>query len=63
MFVWSGATTQFDRLAPTGNQTKVEYRVELTLLGITVGLPFGDHVRQSLSTQPKLTVEQGVRRC
>ena len=38
--------------------TKAERGVELTLLGILFALPLGDHVHQSLTTQPNLMLEK-----
>jgi len=54
-----GLWARIDRLTPP-NQTKAERGAELTLLGILFGLPFDDHVRQSLTTQPNLSFEQAM---
>jgi len=40
------------------NQVKAEHGAELMLLGILFALPFDDHVCQSLTTQPSLSLEQ-----
>src|SRR6266853_4128080 len=52
-----GLWAKIDRLTPI-SQTKEEHGAELTLLAILFALPYEDNVRQSLSTQASLTLEQ-----
>lgn len=48
---------KIDRLTPEC-QTKEERAAELTLVGILLGLPTDDHVRQALISQPNLTLDR-----
>ncbi len=52
-----GLWVKIDCLTPI-NQTRAEHGAELKLLGCLFALPFDDHVRQSLTMQLGLTLEQ-----
>ena len=54
-----GSWAKIDHLT-LNNQSKAECAVELTLLGILFALPFDDHIRQLLTTQPSLTLNQAM---
>ena len=54
-----GLWAKIDCLTPNG-QTRAERGAELMLLGILFALPFDDHVRQSLTAQPDLPLEQAM---
>ena len=58
-FVWrkEGLLAKIDRLTPE-SQTKAERAAELTLVGILLGLPIDDHIRQALTSQPNLTLDR-----
>ena len=54
-----GLWAKIDRLTPSG-QSMEKRGAELTLFGILFALHFDDHVCQSLTTQPNLTLEQAM---
>ena len=57
-----GLHARIDHLTPT-TQSRADWYAELTLFAILFGLLYNNHVRQALTTQPDLMLQQASDAC